>query len=85
MQNNKKDITPYNLNVEAHGEWIMYYDNGQLWYNGEYKDSYPHGEWFVYFIDGRLNHKGEYINGNRVGMWKEWNFATEEYDNIFYG
>jgi len=61
MKNIKEDITPRNVNGERHGEWIEYWNNGQLFY------------------------KGTYINGNKIGMWKEWNWNTNEYDNIFYG
>jgi len=38
-----------------------------------------------YYSNGKLYAKGCYLNGNRVGMWKEWNGLTKEYDNIFYG
>jgi len=107
--NNKQDITLLNANDEKHGEWIVYWNNGQLHYKGEYINGKHHGDWVWYHINGQLYSKGEYINGEqhgdcvmyfsdgqlrfkgsynngkRVGMWKEWNYDTKEYDNIFYG
>jgi len=85
MKNKKQDIRPRNANGEPHGDWIMYYDNRQLWYNGCYNNGLKHGDCVMYYDNGKLMYKGSYINDNRVGMWKQWNWNTNEYDNIFYG
>jgi len=85
MENKKEDIKPRNANGERHGDWIVYWDNGELFYKGSFINNKRHGDWIDYYHNGQLDYKGSYINGKRVGMWKEWNFDTNEYDNIFYG
>ena len=40
-----KNITPYNENGKPHGYWEDYYDNGNLFYKGNYVDGKPHGYW----------------------------------------
>ena len=56
-----KDITPYNEKGKAHGYWVDYYDNGQLWSKGNYVNGKPHGYWEWYYSNGQLKSKTYYI------------------------
>jgi len=85
MENKKEGIKARNVNVERHGEWIVYWDNGQLWYKGSYINNKRHGDWVMYYRSGKLWYNGSFINDKLVGMWKQWNGNTNEYDNVFYG
>ena len=56
-----KDITPYNDQDERHGYWERYWDNGQLWYKGNYVNGKQHGYWERYYPNGKLKDKIYYI------------------------
>jgi antitoxin component YwqK of YwqJK toxin-antitoxin module len=56
-----KDITPRNENGIKHGYWEDYWDNGNLWYKGNYVDGNRHGYWEVYNYNGNLNQIRYYI------------------------
>lgn len=59
------------VNVEGKpdGPWVKYYDNGQLMYEGAYKDGKQDGLWVGYNEDGQLHQKGAYKDGKRDGPW----------------
>lgn len=38
-----QDKQPYNEHEKAHGYWVVYYDNGKLWYNGYFINGEPSG------------------------------------------
>ena len=54
------------------GEWVTYYNNGQLFEKGEYKDGKEEGEWVIYSRNGLLITKGEYKDGKRIGEWVDY-------------
>ena len=56
-----KDITPRNEKGERHGYWESYFDNGQLWYKGNYVNGNKHGYWERYYRNGELESKIYYI------------------------
>ena len=51
------------------GEWVLYYENGQLYHKGELNNDIKVGEWVYYYNNGQLEKKGKYKDGNRVGEW----------------
>ncbi len=63
---------------QQHGYWEYYYQNGQLWYKGNYHNGSRHGCWESYSQNGELHYKGNYHNGERHGH-QEWG---EEYEFI---
>ena len=53
------------------GKYIEYWDNGQLFQKGNYKDGKKDGLWKYYFSTfGKLTSKGKYKNGQREGVWE---------------
>ena len=67
-----KDITPYNESDKQHGYWESYWNNGNLWYKGNYVDGKQHGYWEIYYDNGNLSYKGNYVDGKEHGYWEEW-------------
>ena len=49
------------------GEWIWYYENGQLSSKSNYKDGKEDGEWLWYHSNGQLQTKVNYIDGREDG------------------
>lgn len=52
-----------------HGPWEDYYNNGQLWLNGEYNHGKNQGLWELYYTDGETMGKGGYKNHKERGLW----------------
>ena len=61
-------------NGEKNGEWLMYYDNGQLSSRFNYKDVKKDGVFEYFHKDGHLASRGNYKNdkeeGSRVEYWR---------------
>ena len=51
------------------GEYLNYYDNGQLENEGNYKNGEREGEWVGYLSGGQLHWKGTIKNREREGEW----------------
>jgi antitoxin component YwqK of YwqJK toxin-antitoxin module len=60
MEKNK-DIRPRNSKRERHGYWKVYYDHGNLWYEGNYINGKQDGYWKWYHPDGCLYREIYYI------------------------
>ncbi|MBL25275.1 MAG: hypothetical protein CMM48_15435 [Rhodospirillaceae bacterium] len=50
----------------ADGPFIEYWQNGQLWSKGKYKNGKKEGPWVSYERDGKVWKKGTYKNGVKV-------------------
>ena len=50
------------------GEWVHYFENGQLYGKGSYKNGKKEGEWIDYRKDGTVNSErsGTFKNGKKV-------------------
>ena len=59
-------INLYNEKGEKHGVWESYYDNGQLFYRGNYVNGQRHGLWESYYPNGQLHYQQEYNMGKEV-------------------
>ena len=73
-------------NGKAEGEWLSYYENGQLKYKINYKDGKAEGEWLWYYENGQLEMKGNYKDGKFEGQWLNYDengklYRTEIYKN----
>jgi len=55
-------------NGEYEGDWVKYFDNGQLWSKGSYKNRKKEGDWVSYYDDGTVNSErsGTYKNGKKI-------------------
>jgi len=70
------------------GSWTEYYDNGQLYYRGKYKDWLRDGYRIMYWENGQLKSKGNYKRDNQEGFWiyynengNIWEDGTGTYEN----
>jgi antitoxin component YwqK of YwqJK toxin-antitoxin module len=70
MQINK---IPKDADGKSHGLWEQYFDNGQLWFKGEYIHNMFHGPWVWYYDNGQLWCKETYDMGNEIKYGIEYN------------
>ncbi len=54
------------------GKWQYFYPNGELESEGHFNLDSPDGKWIWNYPDGKKKEEGVYINGNRVGMWYQY-------------
>ena len=60
----------YNSKKERHGKWVAFYENGNIWSEGEYDMGVEHGVKKVYYETGELRYQGKMTAGKPVGTWK---------------
>lgn len=51
---------------------VLYYPNGQIQQEGEFKDGRRHGKWISYFENGNKWSLNSYDIGNLDGEYKTW-------------
>ncbi len=51
------------------GEWRLFYPDGSLMAQGQYKADKRVGKWKFYYKNGKLEQEGEYISGEPDGQW----------------
>ena len=60
------------------GEWITFWDNGQLKSKGLWLSGVRQGPWVWYFSDGDPSQNGSFLNGEKHGSWKVyWDNPSE--------
>lgn len=83
MLSSKNDISEYRLKgdriiesveemkstTHENGEWVEFYENGQIRAKGNFVNGKKNGEWIVYYTDGSVYIKGHYLNGDQNGEW----------------
>jgi len=52
-----------------HGDWVIYYSDGQLQSKGKYIDGHREGIWERYDEHGTIHEFGKYIKGKKNGNW----------------
>ena len=60
---------------EREGDWVVYWNNGQLFFEGNYKNGKKEGSWITYYNNGILQEKSTYQDGKIEGFYKRY------YDN----
>jgi tetratricopeptide (TPR) repeat protein len=58
------------LNGRVNGHRKMYYQNGKIVAERDYKDGIENGFEIEYYEDGSLKQKGEFTNGKENGIWE---------------
>jgi len=61
---------------QKNGEWLSYYENGQLKLKGTFKHGKEEGLWEYYHDNGKLELKGTFKDGKEEGLWE-----THHYDD----
>jgi antitoxin component YwqK of YwqJK toxin-antitoxin module len=59
----------YDSNGQYTGEWIWYYDNGNVLRREEFRKGIEDGELAEYTIDGIVITQGEFFDGEKEGEW----------------
>lgn len=53
---------------QKRGNWEYYFDNGQIWKRGNYKEGLEDGVWIEYYPGGKVFRKRIYKKGNEDGI-----------------
>lgn len=69
------------------GKWQYFYPNGTIESEGSFNFDLPEGRWIWNYPDGKLKEEGIYENGERVGMWYQYDnkggiINKRDYGNI---
>ena len=57
-------------NGKREGSWVVFHQNGHLYFKGDYKNGKEDSSWVSYWDNGQLNYKGNYNNGKREGSYE---------------
>lgn len=80
--NHKKYMEGEYKNGKRHGKWTSWFDNGNIWSEGSFKDGLDDGKRTVYHQNGKKFFEGNYTSGKKTGIWKFYddkgNFTKEE-------
>lgn len=60
------------INGRVNAHWKMYYQNGKISVEKDYKDGIEDGFEIEYYEDGSLKQKGEFANGKEEGIWESF-------------
>ena len=63
-------------NGEEEGIYQVFYENGQIQYDGQTKNNEFVGLWKMYYPNGGIKEIGNYKNDLSVGLWK-WYYPTD--------
>ena len=76
-----QDKRPYNKEGLAHGLWVKYYTNGNLWYRENWVNGVHDGPFESYTMNGDPICKCVKKNNEYVGYYARYDFPN---DNKFY-
>ena len=80
---NKIYIKSYK-NGLAHGEWLEFYNNGNISLKGFYKFDTINGNFTSYYRNGKIKGRGRLRMGYRVGSWVYYDSLGVEIEKIFF-
>jgi antitoxin component YwqK of YwqJK toxin-antitoxin module len=67
---NIKFVGSFDVNNLKTGYWEYYWENGKLWYKGNYVNGIQEGYWEWYWSNGNIAWKGNFKNGKQDGYWE---------------
>lgn len=82
--NGKKYIEGHYKDGLRDGYWASWYNDGQLWSEGNFKQDKSDGERSVYHPNGTLHYKGTFNTGKRVGIWTYYDETGVKVNEINY-
>jgi len=82
----KLQMSGTSVNSQREGKWSYWYENGNPWSEGFYKNGANDSIRNVWYENGKMRYQGFYNKGKEVGKWKFYDekgqFAKEaDYDN----
>ena len=88
-----RDILMYYESVLFNGIGFNIYSNGQLWFEGNFKDGKEDGVHKFWYKNGQLKSESNHIDGKREGLSKVWysngqlstegNYYNDTRDGVF--
>ena len=63
---------------------INYYDNGEKWSEGNYKEGKIDGLYTFYYKNGQKSYEENYKDGIKVGLWTGWDQNGQKSSERFY-
>lgn len=76
---------------ERHGPYSIWYSNGQLARQGEFRYNLPVGKLTLWYDNGQKKSEGTYVDGRQEGVWAWWHdngqkaITGEYHDGIAVG
>lgn len=91
--NGARLVEGYKANGNYYGKYASYFSNDQLALKGHYEDGFRVGPWQGWYVkhspeaDPQPQYAGRYRNGQRHGLWVEWERGnlTPVAKQYFYG
>jgi antitoxin component YwqK of YwqJK toxin-antitoxin module len=77
LYNNGAPHVELDENGDRQGKCLFYYENGNLKWEGEYKDHILHGELIQYRENGTIKSKEEFVNGVHIGKYEYYHLNGE--------
>jgi hypothetical protein len=76
-----RNLESYNEKGNSHGYHQQFFDDGSLWYKGNYVDGLQDGPWQVNNFHTLVQILGTFILGEQRGLWlHKWEgFIKKEY------
>ena len=71
-------------NGKIEGEWLEYYENGQLKIKRNYKDGKLEGESLRYHKNGQLESKGNFKDDEKEGEWLHYRSNGKLWRKYYY-
>ena len=72
------------INGKFEGEWLEYYENGQLKIKRNYKDDKLEGESLWYHKNGQLESKGNFKDDKKEGEWLHYRSNGKLWRKYYY-
>jgi len=60
------------LNGLMDGKEIMWYENGQRWWEHTWKEGQRHGKWIIWDINGQKRYEENWKEGKEHGKYTRW-------------
>ncbi len=73
----KSDTVNQKVHGKKEGYWIKHRKNGQILWEGYYKEGDKTGLWRFYDENGKGYSEGKLINGYRIGEWYDIDVETK--------
>ncbi len=74
----------FNENGKKDGKWAYWYENGNKWSEGYFKNGVNDRKRTTWHENGQKHYEGTYDNGKRVGKWYFYNESGDRTTEIDY-
>ena len=68
----------------AHGEWLEFYDNGNIALKGFYNNDTIDGDFISYHRNGKIKGRGSLSMGYKIGGWIYYDSLGVEIEKTFF-